>query len=182
MKEEFSSVLVTEDDIRNRVRQMGVEISDFYCRLGAEELTVVAVLRGAVVFMSDLIRSIDLPMRIDFMSVSSYGDGAVSSGKVRILKDIGEDIRGKHVLIVEDIIDTGLTIASLKEILKEREPRTLKICAFLNKPSRREVELSIDFKGFDVPDEFLVGYGLDYAGYYRELPFVAVLDPKVYNP
>ena len=182
MKGDISSVLITEEEIQKRVREMGAEITQYYRDMGAKELLVIAILRGAVVFMSDLIRQIDIPVVIDFMSVSSYGSGAVTSGIVKVRKDVSEDLENKHVLIVEDIIDTGLTLVNLKELLLARKPRTLNICSFLNKPSRREVELVSDFNGFDVPDEFLVGYGLDYAGHYRELPYIAVLDPKVYNP
>lgn len=181
MREEFSSILIAKDDIEKRIEEMGKEITANYRSLGVSEVVIVAILRGAVVFMSDLIRQIDLPLKIDFMAVSSYGNAVTTSGKVNIVKDIDEDIYGKDVLIVEDIIDTGLTMSELKAILLARSPKSLKICSFLNKPSRRLIELVADYNGFDVPDEFIVGYGLDYAGRYRELPYVAVLDPKVYN-
>jgi hypoxanthine phosphoribosyltransferase len=181
LKEDFSAILIAENAIKKRVKELGEEITAHYRSIGAEELVIVTILRGAVIFMSDLVRKIGLPVTIDFMSVSSYGGQAVTSGNVEIKKDISEDIKDKHVLIVEDIIDTGLTMDALKKILSARGPKSLKVCSFLNKPSRREIALEIDFIGFDVPDEFLVGYGMDYAGSYRGLPYVAILDQRVYK-
>jgi hypoxanthine phosphoribosyltransferase len=168
-------VLVTSDDIQAKVRELGERITGDY---GAERLLLVGILRGAVVFLSDLMRHLELPCEIDFMEVSSYGSGTESSGVVRILKDLREDITGKHVLIIEDIIDTGLTLSYLRRILLARKPASLEICALLNKPSRREVELSVKYLGFDVPDEFVVGYGIDYAGAYRNLPDIHALSPE----
>jgi hypoxanthine phosphoribosyltransferase len=142
---------------------------------------MVGVLRGAVIFMADLARAIKRPVAIDFMAVSSYGLSTSSTGVVRFLKDLDEDIEGKHVLIVEDIIDSGLTLKYLYDNLKSRKPASLKICTLLNKPSRRKVDVPVDYNGFDIPDYFVVGYGLDYAEKYRNLPFVGVLKPEAYG-
>jgi hypoxanthine phosphoribosyltransferase len=181
VKKQFSGILFTPEEIAAKVEQLAREITCFYQQEKADQVVVIGILRGAVVFLSDLIRRLDIPVKLDFMAVSSYGDNTQSSGSLRILKDITEDISGQHVLIVEDIIDTGLTLESLKSILWSRNPKTLSFCTFLNKPSRREVRVDIDFCGFEIPDEFVVGYGLDYAGRFRELPYIAILDPSVYS-
>jgi hypoxanthine phosphoribosyltransferase len=181
MNKEISGIILTTEEIAVKVEDMAKEITCFYQQEKAEEVVVIGILRGAVIFLSDLVRHMGIPCRIDFMAVSSYGDKTQSSGSLRILKDITEDISGKHVLIVEDIIDTGLTYESLKSVLWVRNPKTLSFCAFLNKPSRRMVDVSPDFCGFEIPDEFVVGYGLDYAGRYRELPYIGILDPSVYR-
>src|SRR3712207_2564908 len=164
---ESGRVLLTSEEIQAKVREMGETITQDY---RGERLLLVGILRGAVVFLSDLMRHLQLPCEIDFMDISSYGAGTQSSGVVRILKDLEEDITGRHVLIVEDIVDTGLTLAYLRRTLLQRKPASLEICALLSKPSRRQVELDVKYLGFEVPDEFVVGYGLDFAGAYRNLP------------
>jgi hypoxanthine phosphoribosyltransferase len=178
MMGDVAEVLITSEQIRDKVREMGARISQDY---RGENLLLVGVLRGAVVVMGDLMRCIDLPCEIDFMDISSYGSGTSSSGVVRILKDLDEDISGKHVLIVEDIIDTGLTLSYLLRSLLARGPASLEVCALLTKPSRRRVELDVKYLGFEVPDEFVVGYGLDYAGAYRNLPDICVLKEEVFS-
>ncbi len=171
-------VLVRSDEIQNKVRELGKRISEDY---GTERLLLVGILRGAVVFLSDLMRHLELPCEIDFMDISSYGTGTQSSGVVRILKDLEEDITGRHVLIVEDIIDTGLTLSYLRRTLLQRRPASLEICALLSKPSRRRVELDVRYLGFEVPDEFVIGYGIDYAGAYRNLPDIHALGSEAAN-
>ncbi|MDD4600865.1 MAG: hypoxanthine phosphoribosyltransferase, partial [Negativicutes bacterium] len=146
-----------------------------------KEILMIGVLRGAVIFMSDLARAIKVPVAIDFMAVSSYGSSTSSSGIVRILKDLDEEVQGKHVLIVEDIVDSGLTLKYLLENLKTRKPASMKICTLLSKPERRKANIDISYNGFIVPDEFVVGYGLDYAEKYRNLPFIGILKPTVYE-
>ena len=165
-------VLVPSDDIQEKVRELGERITQDY---RGEKLLLVGILRGAVVFLSDLMRHLQLPCEIDFMDISSYGTGTQSSGVVRILKDLEEDITGRHVLIVEDIVDTGLTLSYLRRTLLQRRPDSLEICALLTKPSRRQVDLSVKYLGFEVPDEFVIGYGIDFAGAYRNLPDIRVL-------
>jgi hypoxanthine phosphoribosyltransferase len=170
-------VLVPSEKIGERVRELGERVTEDY---RGEELLLVGILRGAVVFLSDLMRYLELPCEIDFMEVSSYGTGTTSSGVVRILKDLEEDITDRHVLIVEDIIDTGLTLSYIRRSLLARGPASLEICALLSKPSRRRVELDVKYLGFEVPDEFVVGYGLDFAGAYRNLPDICILKPEVF--
>src|SRR5215218_10740027 len=165
-------VLVSSHEIQKKVRELGERITQDY---RGEKLLLVGILRGAVVFLSDLMRHLQLPCEIDFMDISSYGTGTQSSGVVRILKDLEEDITGRHVLIVEDIVDTGLTLSYLRRTLLQRRPDSLEICALLTKPSRRQVDLSVKYLGFEVPDEFVIGYGIDYAGAYRNLPDIRVL-------
>ena len=177
MMPDVAEVLITSEQIQEKVRELGARITQDYA---GEKLLLVGVLRGAVVVMGDLMRRIDLPCEIDFMDISSYGSGASSSGVVRILKDLEEDITNRHVLIVEDIIDTGLTLSYLRRSLLARKPASLEICTLLTKPARRRVELDIKYLGFEVPDEFVVGYGLDYAGAYRNLPDICVLKPEVF--
>jgi hypoxanthine phosphoribosyltransferase len=159
------------------VREIGARITEDY---RGEKPLLIGILRGAVVIMSDLMRNIDLQCELDFMDISSYGTGTSSSGVVRILKDLEEDITDRHVLIVEDIIDTGLTLSYLLRSLQARKPASLEICALLSKPSRRRADLEVRYLGFEVPDEFVVGYGLDYAGAYRNLPDICVLKPEVF--
>ena len=178
MMGDVAEVLITSEQITEKVREMGERITGDYA---GERLLLVGVLRGAVVVMGDLMRRIDLPCEIDFMDISSYGSGTSSSGVVRILKDLEEDITGRHALIVEDIIDTGLTLSYLMRSLLTRKPASLEICALLSKPTRRRVELDVKYLGFEVPDEFVVGYGLDYAGAYRNLPDICVLKKEVFE-
>lgn len=174
---DVKEVLIPSSEIQEKVRELGEHITGDY--RGKRPL-LVGVLRGAVIVLGDLMRRIDLPCEIDFMDISSYGTGTSSSGVVRILKDLEEDITGRHVLIVEDIIDTGLTLSYLLRSLQARKPASLEVCALLTKPSRRRVELDVRYLGFEVPDEFVVGYGLDYAGAYRNLPDICVLKPEVF--
>ena len=170
-------VLFSEDDIRNRVRELGEQITADYA---GKDLVLVSVLKGSCVFLADLMRAIDLKLTIDFMSVSSYKDGTKSTGDVEILKDLSNSIRGKDVLVVEDIIDTGLTLSRLLDILGSRGANSIKLASFLDKPEPRiKTELKIDYFGFECPNKFVVGYGLDAAGRYRNLPFIAVVkDPS----
>jgi hypoxanthine phosphoribosyltransferase len=169
---DVKEVLISSSEIQEKVRELGETITRDY---RGERPLLVGVLRGAVIVLGDLMRNIDLPCEIDFMDISSYGTGTSSSGVVRILKDLEEDITGRHVLVVEDIVDTGLTLSYLLRSLQARKPASLEICALLTKPSRRRVELSVRYLGFEVPDEFVVGYGLDFAGAYRNLPDICVL-------
>ncbi|HEX6714932.1 MAG TPA: hypoxanthine phosphoribosyltransferase [Thermoleophilaceae bacterium] len=164
--------LVSQEDLERRVRELGAEISRDYA---GKELFLVGVLKGAVFFLSDLMRALEVPCEVDFMAVASYGSSTDSSGVVRILKDLDATIEGKDVLIVEDIIDSGLTLSYLLRTLKAREPRSLEVCALLTKPERREVELPIRYTGFEIPNKFVIGYGLDHGERYRNLPYVAVL-------
>jgi len=177
MMPDVKEVLITSQEIEDKVREIGVRITEDY---EGEKPLLIGILRGAVVIMSDLMRNIDLQCELDFMDISSYGTGTSSSGVVRILKDLEEDITDRHVLIVEDIIDTGLTLSYLMRSLQARKPASLEICALLSKPSRRRANLDVRYLGFEVPDEFVVGYGLDYAGAYRNLPDICVLKPEVF--
>jgi hypoxanthine phosphoribosyltransferase len=145
------------------------------------ELLIIAVLKGALLFLADLVRHIDLPVAIDFLAVSSYGAGTTSSGVVRILKDLDETIEGRNVVIVEDIVDSGRTLDYLLRMLRQRHPATLHVCTLLDKRVRRELDVPIDYVGFEIPDAFVVGYGLDFAEYYRQLPFIGILKPEVYE-
>src|SRR2546423_14175444 len=172
---EVGEILVQEDELAERVRQLGEEVSRGY---EGRVLFLVGVLKGAVFFLSDLMRHMHVPCEVDFMAVSSYGSSTDSSGIVRILKDLDAPIEGREVLIVEDIVDSGLTLSYLLRALSARNPRSLEVCALLTKPERRKVELPIRYVGFEIPNRFAIGYGLDHAERYRNLPFVAVLaDP-----
>ncbi len=177
MMPDVKEVLIPSSDIQEKVRELGERITEDY---RGEKPLLIGVLRGAVIVMGDLMRNIDLQCEIDFMDISSYGTGTSSSGVVRILKDLEEDITDRHVLIVEDIIDTGLTLSYLLRSLLARKPASVEICALLSKPSRRRVDLDVKYLGFEVPDEFVVGYGLDYAGAYRNLPDICILKPEVF--
>ena len=174
---DVKEVLIPSSDIQEKLTEIGERITEDY---KGKRLLLVGVLRGAVIVLGDLMRKIDLPCEIDFMDISSYGTGTSSSGVVRILKDLEEDITDRHVLVVEDIIDTGLTLSYLLRSLQARKPASLEIFALLSKPSRRRVELDVKYLGFEVPDEFVVGYGLDFAGAYRNLPDICVLKPEVF--
>ncbi len=178
MERDIKEILLTEEDIRNKVDELGEKITKDH---KDEELILIGVLKGANVFMSDLMRKINKPIEIDFISVSSYGHSTESSGVVRILKDLDSEIEGKNVIIVEDIIDSGLTLNYLIQNFKTRKPKSVKICTLLDKPERRKVDIKIDYKGFVIPDEFIVGYGIDYAEGYRNLPYVATLKEEVYS-
>ncbi len=178
MYEDVARVLISEEELQRRVRELAQQIEADY---QGKDLLLVGLLKGAVHFMVDLTRAMKRPVAIDFMAVSSYGASTESSGIVRILKDLDESIEGKHVLIVEDIVDTGLTLKYILEMLRRRGPASLRVCALLNKKERRLVDVPLDYVGFDIPNEFVVGYGLDFRQVYRNLPFVAVLKPEVYQ-
>ncbi len=169
-------VFLSEEEIKNRVAQLGKQISDDY-RGKDKNLIAISILKGSVVFMSDLIRNIDVDLSIDFMIVSSYGSSTTSSGNIKIIKDLDINIQDYDLLIVEDILDSGRTLSKLIEILKMRNPKSLKICTLLDKPDRRVADVDLDYCGFVVPDEFIVGYGLDYDEKYRNLPYIGVLEP-----
>ena len=176
---DIGEVLLSEDQIQAKVAELGARIS---LDLAGQKLTLVSVLKGSLPFMADLMRAIDLPLRIDLMEVSSYGGATTeSSGLVRILKDLSSSIEGEDVLIVEDIIDTGLTLNYLVRYLRGKNPASLRICTLLDKPARRLVDIPVDYIGFTIPDQFVVGYGLDYGELYRNLKFVGVLRPEVYS-
>jgi hypoxanthine phosphoribosyltransferase len=170
-----AKTLIQEQTLRSRVAELGVEISGDYA---GRDLLLVGVLKGAVFFMADLMRQLTIPCEVDFMAISSYGASTDSSGVVRILKDLDINIEGRHVLVVEDIIDSGLTLSYLVRTLEARSPETLEICALLTKPERREIDVRVRYTGFEIPNEFVIGYGLDYAERYRNLPYVGVLDPQ----
>jgi len=179
MLDDIARVLISEDDLKKRVAELGRELSELY--LPQDRPLLVCILKGAFVFLADLTRSIDIPHEVDFMVTTSYGTGTESSGVVRILLDLERNIEGRHVLIVEDIVDTGYTLEYIARNLRTRGPASVKVCALLSKPARRKVDVSLDFVGFEVPDEFVVGYGMDYAEVYRNLPFVGVLKESVYG-
>ena len=176
---DIGEVLLTEEQIQAKVKELGQQISADYA---GRQLTLVSVLKGSLPFMADLMRAMTIPLRIDLMEVSSYGGASTeSSGLVRILKDLSASIQGEEVLIVEDIIDTGLTLNYLVRYLRGKNPASLRICTLLDKPARRLVEIPVDYIGFTIPDQFVVGYGLDYGELYRNLRFVGVLRPEVYS-
>ncbi len=175
---DIDRVLISKEEIKARIKELGAEITK---DLQGEDVIVVGVLKGCVVFLADLIREIDLKVDLDFMICSSYGSETESSGNVKIIKDINVDVKNKVVLIVEDIIDSGRTMANLKEIFKVRQCKDFKICTLLDKQERRVVDIKADYIGFSVPNEFVVGYGLDYSGKYRNLPDIGVLKPEIYS-
>lgn len=178
MNEDILQVLFTEEQLRQKCAELGARISRDYA---GKNLLMVSVLKGSVVFMADLMRQITVPCGIDFMAVSSYGSGTKTSGVVRIIKDLDVDLAGKDILIVEDILDSGMTLSYLTELLRDRGPASIRIAALLDKPSRRKAEVQPDYVGYVVPDEFVVGYGLDYDEKYRNLPYVGILKPAVYS-
>ncbi|MCG3766235.1 hypoxanthine phosphoribosyltransferase [Vibrio cincinnatiensis] len=168
-------VMISEQEVQERIRELGQQITEHY--QGSEDLVLVGLLRGSFVFMADLARAISLTHQVDFMTASSYGNSMESSRDVRILKDLDDDIKGKDVLLVEDIIDTGNTLSKVKDFLSLREPKSIHICTLLDKPSRREVNVDVQWIGFEIPDEFVVGVGIDYAQKYRHLPFIGKVLP-----
>ncbi|HYE82266.1 MAG TPA: hypoxanthine phosphoribosyltransferase [Clostridia bacterium] len=178
MQGDIKNILISEEEIAKRVKELGKQLTEEY---KGKDLLVVGILKGCMLFLSDLVRAIELPLTMDFMVVSSYGSATKSSGVVRIIKDLEREIEGKDVLIVEDIVDTGLTLSYLIENLKTRNPRSVKVCSLLDKPDRRKAQVNTEYIGFRIPDEFVVGYGLDYSEVYRNLPFVCVLKPEVYS-
>jgi len=177
MNENIKKILLTEEQIAARVKELGAELT---AECQGKDVVVVALLKGCAWFVADLTRAMDIPLRVEFMVASSYGDGTETSGKVNVKLDIGSSIEGKHVLLVDDIIDSGVTFAAISDLLKERKPASLKTVALCDKAERRVNGLDADYVGFVIPDEFVVGYGLDYAQDYRNLPYIAVLDPKAY--
>ncbi|MEW6278027.1 MAG: hypoxanthine phosphoribosyltransferase [Candidatus Eremiobacterota bacterium] len=171
-----AEVLLDADTIARRVQELGQEITRDY---PGEELVLVSILKGSMMFTADLIRAIELPVVIDFMSISSYGASTRSSGVVKIVKDLEERIEDRHVLVVEDIVDTGLTLRYLLEALRLRRPHSVKTCALLSKPARRKVEVPVEYLGFTIEDRFVIGYGLDYRNHYRQLPYIGVIRPEM---
>lgn len=178
MKKEFAKVLISENELKSRIKEIATQITADY---NGESVLCVGILKGSIHFFSDLTREIDLPLTMDFMAISSYGAGTTSSGEVKMLKDLDKTINGKHVIIVEDIIDSGNTLSYLKRLLSSRQPKSIKICTLLDKPSRRKVDLTPDYCCFTIPDEFVVGYGLDFDEIYRNEKEIYVLDPSVYS-
>ncbi len=175
---DIEKILVSREEIREMVKQLGNRISEDY---RGSELVLVGVLKGGFIFLADLMREITIPVDMDLIAVSSYGASTRSSGVVRIIKDMDLDVANKHVLIVEDLVDTGLTLRHLKDLFHTRSPKSVKICTAFDKPSRRKVDIEIEYLGIEVPDEFIVGYGLDYAGKYRNLPEVCTLKKEIYS-
>ncbi|HZG16825.1 MAG TPA: hypoxanthine phosphoribosyltransferase [Candidatus Bathyarchaeia archaeon] len=178
MNNDIKEILLSADEIAAKVQELGTKLAAEY---KDKNPLVICVLRGAILFMADLVRHMDIPCEMDFMAVSSYGAGTESSGMVKILKDLDTSVQNRHVLIVEDIMDSGLTLSRLVELMRHREAASVKVVTLLNKPERRKVDITPDFSGFTIPDEFVVGYGLDYAEKYRNLPFIGVLKPEVYT-
>jgi hypoxanthine phosphoribosyltransferase len=178
---DIASVLVTEKQIRSRIAELALQVAaDYQTEHGKGDLLLVGVLKGAVMFMTDFARALPIPVQLEFMAVASYGSATSSSGVVRILKDLDRDIEGRNVLIVEDIIDSGLTLSWLLRNLATRRPRSLEVCALLRKPDAVQIDVPVRYIGFDIPQEFVVGYGLDYGERYRDLPYIGTLAPQVY--
>jgi hypoxanthine phosphoribosyltransferase len=178
MNDDIKKILIDEDELRAIVERLGEQITEDY---KGKDVLLIGILKGSVIFMADLMRAIDLPCNIDFMAVSSYGSGTESSGRVKINKDLDNDIQGKDIIIIEDILDSGKTLYYIRDILSARKPASIKICTLFDKPERREADIKADYIGSLVPNEFIVGYGLDYAEYYRNLPFIGVLKESVYE-
>ena len=178
MHQDVERILYTEEELNARVKELAAEIQRDY---EGKDLVMACVLRGSYIFMADLTRAIDLPMTVDFMVVSSYGAGTTSSGQVEIKKDLSDSIEGKHLIIVEDILDSGNTLYYLMDVLRVRKPASIKICTLMDKPERRAKPITADYSGFTIPDAFVVGYGLDYDEKYRNLPYVGILKPSVYS-
>ena len=176
--DDMEQVLLSQQQIREKVEELGVQISQDYA---GKEPVLVSVLKGAFIFMADLCRAITIPCSMDFMAVSSYGAGTESSGRVRIIKDLDTIIQNKHVILVEDVLDSGITLHYLIQLLRQRQPASLRLVTLLDKPARRRAQVDVDYCGFQVPDAFLVGYGLDYAEHYRNLPYIGILKPEVYG-
>ena len=175
---DIQEVLFSEEQLKNRVREIAQQITADY---QGKEIMLISVLRGSFVFMADLCRAIDLPCTLDFMAVSSYGKGTKSSGQVQITKDLSEDISDRHIIVVEDILDSGNTLSYLLKILENRHPASIRLCTLLDKPDRRVKPVEVHYSGFTIPDAFVVGYGLDYAEKYRNLPYIGILKPRVYG-
>lgn len=178
MKNDIQEILFSEQQLADKVAELGARISADYA--GKDPL-IVSVLKGSYVFMADLTRRISIPCNVDFMAVSSYGAGTKTTGEVQIIKDIGSKIDGRHLIIVEDILDSGVTLSFLMKVLKARGAASIRLCTLLSKPERRKVDVPVDYLGFEIPDAFVVGYGLDYAEKYRNLPYIGILKPSVYG-
>ena len=178
LEKDIQEILFTEEQLKNRVNEIARQIEADYA---GKEIMLISVLRGSFIFMADLCRAIRLPCTLDFMSVSSYGTGTTSSGQVQITKDLSEDITGRNVIVVEDILDSGNTLSYLLNILNHRHPASVRLCALLDKPERRTKPVDLRYCGFTIPDAFVVGYGLDYAEKYRNLPYIGILKPEVYG-
>ena len=178
MAQDIERVLFSAQELDERVAQLAREINRDYA---GREITLISVLRGSFIFMADLTRKIELPCTVDFMSVSSYGRGTRSSGQVQITKDLSDSIEGRHVIVVEDILDSGTTLHYLLQVLAQRHPASIRLCTLLDKPERREKPVEVHYSGFSIPDAFVVGYGLDYAERYRNLPYIGILKPSVYG-
>lgn len=176
--DDIAEVLIDEQAIAAKVRELGTAIADDY---RGKDLVLVSILKGALPFLADLMRQMPIPLALDFLEVSSYGEATESSGNVRILKDLAKPIEGREVVVIEDILDTGHTLSYVIEHLRSKQPRSVRLCTLLDKPARRIVPIQIDYRGFEIPDKFVVGYGLDYAERYRNLPFIGVLKPEVYR-
>ena len=176
--DDIAEVLIDEQAIAAKVRELGTAIADDY---RTKDLVLVSILKGALPFLADLMRQMPIPLALDFLEVSSYGEAMESSGNVRILKDLAKSIEGRDVVVVEDILDTGQTLSYVIEHLRSKQPASVRLCTLLDKPARRIVPIQIDYRGFEIPDKFVVGYGLDYAERYRNLPFIGVLKPEVYR-
>ncbi len=178
LEQDILEVLFTEEQLKARCMELGEEITRDY---QGKEVILITILRGSYIFMADLSRHVDLKATIDFMSISSYGGGTTSTGQVQITKDLSSSIEGKHVIVVEDILDSGNTLSYLLKILEQRNPASIRLCTLLDKPDRRTKHVDVHYKGFTVPDAFVVGYGLDYAEIYRNLPYIGVLKPEIYG-
>ncbi|OAS19496.1 hypoxanthine phosphoribosyltransferase [Paenibacillus oryzisoli] len=178
MYSDIQEVLYSEEQIQGKIKELGDVLSTDY---EGKNPLVICVLKGAFIFMADLVKQIRVPLEIDFMAVSSYGQSTKSSGVVKIIKDLDVPVEGRHIVIVEDIIDSGLTLSYLIDVLERRNAKTISVVALFNKPARRTVELEPDYAGYELPDEFVVGYGLDYAEKYRNLPFIGILKPEIYS-
>lgn len=178
LEKDIQEVLFTQEELEKRVRELAAQITADY---QGKEIILISVLRGSFVFMADLCRSIDLDCTVDFMAVSSYGGGTSSTGQVQITKDLSGDISGKHVIVVEDILDSGNTLSYLLKLLEQRKPASIRLCTLLDKPERWTKPVEVSYSGFTIPDAFVVGYGLDYAEHYRGLPYIGILKPEVYS-
>lgn len=180
MHRDIAEILFTEDEIARRVNEIGAAITRDYADCADEGIVLISVLRGAAIFMADLARTIDLPVEMDYMAISSYGNGAKSSGVVRILKDLSSEIEGRHVVVAEDILDSGLTLKYLLKNLASRHPASIEVATLLRKKTRAQAKIDCKYVGFECPDQFIVGYGLDYAERYRNLPYIGILKPEMY--
>ncbi|MPW27181.1 hypoxanthine phosphoribosyltransferase [Alkalibaculum sp. M08DMB] len=178
MRKDIKEILINEVTLQRRIDELGVEITKDY---EGKNPLIICVLKGAVLFMADLVQRIDTTLEMDFMAISSYGDSTKTSGQVRILKDLEKSVENRDILIVEDIVDSGLTLAYIINLLRERNANSIKVCTLLEKPARRVAQVKMDYIGFEVPDEFVVGYGLDYAERYRNLPYIGILKEEIYN-